>query len=235
MAVGHYWRTLDDQATKQKERGGDDVDTGHRGAVTGGKQMWGFCKLVSELLQENGLAASHIHLDTKLDLPGYYRASKTWDMLVVHDGELVAAVEFKSQRGPSFGNNFNNRSEEAIGTGVDLWTAYREEAFGKKAPRPFLGWLMLLENCPKSRSPVRPKASHFDVFPEFRGASYAKRYELLLRRLVLERLYDGAAFLMATEREGPRGRFTEPAEDLTVRGLLAGIIGHVGAQVARRR
>jgi hypothetical protein len=27
---------------------------------------------------------------------------------------------------PSFGNNFNNRSEEAIGSASDIWIAYRE-------------------------------------------------------------------------------------------------------------
>ena len=42
--------------------------------------------------------------------------------------------------------------------------------------------------------PVGVNEPHFKVFPEFRGASYAKRYELLLRRLVLEKLFDGAAF-----------------------------------------
>ena len=132
-------------------------------------------------------------------------------MLVVSRGNLIAAIEFKSQRGPSFGNNFNNRTEEAIGTAHDLWTAYREGAFGKK-PRPWLGWVMLLEDCTKSTTPVKVAEPHFKVFPEFRGASYAKRYEILLRRLMREKLFDGAAFLMATDRDGLKGHYTEPAE-----------------------
>ena len=42
-------------------------------------------------------------------VPGYYRASKNWDFLVVApNGKLIALVEFKSQIG-SYGNNFNNR------------------------------------------------------------------------------------------------------------------------------
>jgi hypothetical protein len=54
---------------------------------------------------------------------------------------------------------------------------------------------MLLEDCPKSRKPVAVAEPHFPVFPELRGASYAKRYQIMLRKLVLEKLYDGTAFL----------------------------------------
>jgi hypothetical protein len=61
-----------------------------------------------------------------LTLPGFFRPTKLWDMLVIHEGKLIAAIELKSQVGPSFGNNFNNRTEEAIGNAHDLWTAYRE-------------------------------------------------------------------------------------------------------------
>jgi hypothetical protein len=99
----------------------------------------------------------------------------------------LAAVEFKSQVGPSFGNNFNNRAEEAIGIAVDLWTAYREGAFGE-TPRPFVGWLMLVEDCKQSRSPVRDSSPHYKVLPEFNGTSYSERYNILCRKLVQEQL-----------------------------------------------
>jgi hypothetical protein len=220
-AVAQYWRTLDAQLKKQKT---GDADRGRRAAVTGGKQMMGFCALVQKLLTVNGVADLHIFVEKSLGLPGYFRPTKTWDMLVVNKEHLVAAIEFKSQRGPSFGNNFNNRTEEAIGTATDLWTAYREGAFGKK-PRPWLGWVMLLEDCPGSTKPVRVDEPHFKVFPEFRGASYAQRYELLLRRLVREKLFDSSAFLMATEESGCEGIYTEPsADDLGMRQFLAGLV-----------
>lgn len=79
---------------------------------------------------------------------------------IVKANGLVAALEFKSHVGPSFGNNFNNRTEEAIGTSHDLWTAYREGAFGKQA-RPFIGWLMVVEDSSASRSPVKDQSPHF--------------------------------------------------------------------------
>lgn len=228
-AVARYWRTLDAQGAKQGKR---DADRGRRSSVTGGKQMNGFCALIQHLLVRNGLKDSHIHLESRLELPGFFRPTKAWDMLVVHDGTLLAAMEFKSQRGPSFGNNFNNRTEEAVGTGHDLATAYRDGALGAKHPKPWLGWLMLLEDCEASNRPVSVAEPHFLVFPEFREASYSKRYELLLRKLVREKLYDSAAFLKATESGGPRGRFTEPAGDLTMKKFLAGLGGHVAAYLA---
>jgi hypothetical protein len=232
LAVSNYWVTLTKQSKKQKN---GDADRGGRAAVTGGKQMNGFCKLVRQALIDSGLPEAEIFLDETLELPGFFRPTKTWDMLVVSNGQLIAAMEFKSQRGPSFGSNFNNRTEEAIGTAQDLWTAYRDGALGKKAPRPWLGWVMLLEDCRKSTIPVKVKEPHFKVFPEFKGASYANRYELLLRRLVKERLYDQAAFLMATEKGGPKGTFSEPAADITMETFLAGLSGHLDVYVATKK
>ena len=88
--------------------------------------------------------------------------------------------------GPSFGNNFNNRSEEAIGSAADIWVGYREGRVGK-TPTPFLGYPFLLEDCAKVKTPVRNKEPYFKVDPAFDKASYCKRYELPCRRLVLER------------------------------------------------
>lgn len=227
-AVTSYWQTLAVQSSRQRS---GDADRGGRAAATGGQQMNGFCQLVRQTLVDNGLPATSIFADAKLELPGYFRANKKWDMLVIHRGRLLAALEFKSQVGPSFGNNFNNRSEEAIGTAQDLWTAYREGAFAP-SQRPFLGWLMLVESCAKSLAPVEAKEPHFPVFPEFHGASYARRYELLLRRLVHERLYDRAALVLSTSAEGQRGVYAEPASDLKVRQFLAALVGHVSGILA---
>lgn len=230
QAVSHYWRTLDGQGEKQRS---GNADRGGRAAVTGGKQMLGFCQLVQDVLTKNGVPSVHVYTEAKLELPGFFRPTKQWDMLVVSGGQLIAALEFKSQRGPSFGNNFNNRTEEAIGTAQDLWTAYRERAFGKQ-PRPWLGWVMLLEDCEKSNAPVAVVEPHFKVFKEFHGASYAKRYELLLRRLVLEKLFDGAVLLMATDKQGRKGKYREPAHDLGMKAFLAALTGHAMAVQASK-
>jgi Restriction endonuclease XhoI len=111
-AIAHYWQTLDQQAARQSGR---DADRGRRSAVTGGKQMDGFCNLVNYIVTENGLPEASIFVRDRREIPGYFRPTKEWDLIVIHERHLVVAIEFKSQRGPSFGNNFNNRTEEALG------------------------------------------------------------------------------------------------------------------------
>lgn len=128
-------------------------DIGERGAVTAGNTMDGFIALMIDLIHANGLTQAEIHrARSALTLPGFFRPTKLWDILVINQGRLVAAIEMKSQVGPSFGNNANNRAEEAIGTAHDFWTAYREGAFGADTIRPFVGWLVLVEDAPKSRA-----------------------------------------------------------------------------------
>lgn len=230
-AVRHYWRTLGEQAGRQGTSG--RIDAGNRTAVTGGKQMDGFCELLMGVLEDNGITKAGIHRHSRLEIPGYFRPTKKWDLLIFHGPVLVAVIEFKSQRGPSFGNNLNNRAEEAVGTASDALTAYRERAFGETAPKPWLGWLMLLEDCEASRTPVSVAEPHFSVFPEFKGSSYAKRYEILLRKLRLENLFTETALILSKESSGSStGTYSEPAKDLSMQRFLASFAAHVAAIVA---
>ena len=212
QSVKLFWLTRAKQAKKQKTTGRSDQ--GLRSAVTGGAQMDGFIRLVTDLIVEAGVGREHIFHKKSLELPGFFRPTKEWDLLVVQKGQLILALEAKSQVGPSFGNNFNNRTEEAMGSALDLWTAYREGAFNKTV-KPWLGYFFLLEDCTASQKPVRVKEPHFEVFPEFKGASYAKRYELFCRKLVRERHYSAVAFLASSRTKGRRGGYNEPADDLT--------------------
>jgi hypothetical protein len=225
-AVRLYWQTRSNQLKKQREAGGSDQ--GLRSAVTGGAQMDGFIELFSKLVTEAGIDRSHIHHQNSLELPGYFRPNKKWDFVVVVKGQLVAALEAKSQVGPSFGNNFNNRTEEAMGSSLDLWTAFREQAFGS-AVRPWIGYMFLLEDCARSTTPVSVKEPHFKVFPEFRDSSYAKRYELFCRRLILEKHYDSSAFLMSNPEKGINGDYSEPAHDLAFELFASSLVAHVAA------
>ncbi len=147
-AVRHFWQTRKKQADAQGRRTGKK-DYGSRSAVTGGKQIDGFIKLMADLLEESELPSESIHIDKKrVVLPGWFRPTKEWDLIALVDGALLAVVEFKSQVG-SFGNNFNNRTEEAIGNATDILMAYREGAF-RGSPRPWTGYFMLLEDSPGS-------------------------------------------------------------------------------------
>lgn len=223
-AVAEYWATRSAQSRKQQLSG--RADQGLRSAVTGGAQMDGFTQLFTDLITDSGLPSKFIYRKKTLELPGFFRPTKEWDLLVIKNGTLIAAIEAKSQVGPSFGNNFNNRTEEAMGSALDLWTAYREGAF-LSSPQPFLGYFFMLEDCPASNSPVRVKEPHFKVFPEYINASYLKRYELFCRKLVLERHYTSAAFITSDRVSGEKGAYETPAADLSVEMFAKSLVAHV--------
>src|SRR5271165_542032 len=220
-AVQHFWQTREAQSGRQGKKSGAR-DAGLRTAVTGGKQLDGFVELVRDYLEETGVNKPSIYCERTIELPGWYRAEKQWDLLVVVEGCLIAAIEFKSQVG-SFGNNFNNRTEEALGSAADLWAAYREGAF-KPSARPWLGYLMLLEDAPGSTRPVKAQEPHFKVFEEFKSASYATRYEILLTKLVRERLYDATCFLMSDSTDGLKGQYSEPVPELNFTNFISSLI-----------
>ena len=220
-AIKHFWATRNAQSLKQGSKTGSR-DAGARTAVTGGRQMDGFISLVRDCLCENGLPRAHVHCERRIEIPGWYRPEKRWDLLIVENGQFLAGIEFKSQVG-SFGNNYNNRTEEAIGSACDLWAAYREGAF-KPSARPWLGYMMLLQDAPGSSRPVRAQEPHFKVFPEFKNASYAKRYEILLTKLMRERLYDSACFLLSDSKTGPKGKYKEPAAELNFEKFMSSLL-----------
>jgi hypothetical protein len=113
-----------------------------------------------------------------------------------------------------------------MGSAIDLWTAYREQAF-LNSPQPFLGYFILLEDCVKSTKPVKVNEPHFKVFPEFTNASYQKRYELFCRKLVLERHYTSSAFITSPIKEGTQGKFNTPAEDLSIDRFARQLVAHI--------
>jgi hypothetical protein len=225
-AIAFYWQTREIQRKKQKDQGSSDQ--GARSAVTGGAQMDGIINLITEIISESGISNNCIFYDQYLQLPGFFRPTKEWDLLVVKNGQLLLALEAKSQVGPSFGNNFNNRTEEAMGSAIDLWTAYREGAFNSTI-KPWLGYFFMLEDCENSNRPVKVQEPHFKVFPEFIDASYAKRYELFCRKLVRERHYTASSFILSSKEKGIEGEHTEPASDLNFEMFIRSMTGQLTA------
>ena len=230
-AVQHFWEVR----SKQKKNQGSATgvkDYGNRSAVTGGKHLDGFVNLIAEILTESGLPDHTIHTRSTT-LPGYFRPTKDWDLVVVVDGIMLASVEFKAHVGPSFGNNFNNRVEEALGNSIDLLTAYREGKF-KPSQKPWLGWLMLLEETKRSTSPVAVKEPHFEVFPEFKETSYAKRYEIFCERLVRERMYDSACLILSDSDNGLKGNYSEPNQEFGFKAFATSLVSHAMAYAKLR-
>lgn len=231
-AIEFFWKTRTKQIEKQIDS--NVHDQGNRGAVTGGKQLDGFVNLIQYLLMLNGVSKESIFVSSDLELPGYYRPNKKWDLLVVENGRLLIVIEFKSQVGPSFGNNFNNRTEEAMGSALDIWTAYREGVFGKQKA-PWLGYFMVLEDCLKSTVPVKARSPHFDVLEEFADASYKKRYEIFCSKLLLERQYSAACFLTTSLREDGTISYDCPNPSLSYLSFITSMLGEILAYLNERR
>lgn len=225
---------------------GSDTQGGTRGNVIAGKNLDGFLSVVLAVANHCGIPTSSVFTNGRRDLtlPGYYRPTKNWDALIVYQQRLLAVLEFKSQVG-SFGNNFNNRTEEAIGNASDLWVAARHGAYlpanhtgpstlraaGDPRP-PFLGYLMLLEESPNSVHPVAAISPHYKVFPEFEVASYAERYKILCERLMEQNLYKAAALMLSPESPGEgEPSYRSLSEATSVRNLFAQLAGHLSAAV----
>lgn len=231
-AIRSFWNSRESAAIRQRKSG--KQDTGARGAVTAGKNMDGFLEIAQALTKANGLNNAQICTRRRvLTLPGFFRPTKQWDMLVLHRRQLVAVLEFKSHVGSSFGNNFNNRCEEAIGSAHDFWTAYREGAFGVDVPRPFLGWVMLLEDNEKSVAPVINREPHFPVEQEFEGASYAQRYNLLCKRLMQEGLYRSAALVLSPRIAIKDGGYRSFGQLTSFKSFVTELAGYIATVAAR--
>ncbi|MFA0103838.1 PaeR7I family type II restriction endonuclease [Vibrio splendidus] len=184
--------------------------------VRSGKTLDGFRDVIQSVVESSGLENVSICVGKNdSQLPGYFRPHKSWDVVILSDNKLVAAIELKSQVG-SIGNNFNNRAEEVLGSGIDLFTAVQEEAFGDDA-EVFRGYLILVEDSEQTRKSAKVNMSHFQVTPGFlndetertahqrnkkgvyppiAGVSYLKRYEMLCKRLVLKNLYTATGLVL---------------------------------------
>ena len=210
-AINHFWKTRDLQAKDQKK-----IDQGNRSSVTAGKQLDGFINLLTKVSRDLGVPAKCIYTKGN-NLPGYFRPTKDWDFLIITPGkQLIVAVELKSQVG-SFGNNFNNRTEEALGSAVDLWTAFREQAFPQKQA-PWLGYLILVEKADKSTNPVR-----LEIRPEFQNTSYLDRYVLFCQKLMQERHYSSTALIWTNKKL----EFGCDENDIAFESFLLSVMGFI--------
>lgn len=219
-AVRAFWAGRDLQTQKQIDSG--KIDAGTRGSVTGGQHLGPLQDVIAEQFEPLVEAGAQVRRTGIIPLPGFYRRAKNWDIVVTFEEILVAAIECKSQVG-SFGNNFNNRTEEAIGNAVDLWRGYEAGYVGKV--RPWLGFVFVIEHTPKSTSVIRDQgAPVYRTDPVFDNSSYIDRYRILCDRLVRERLYD-AACLVSTVKG--KGIHDEPVPEVSTQNLTAAIAGRV--------
>lgn len=213
-AISSFWKTKQKQLTASG-------DSSNRGAVVGGKQLDAFAKLLKRVAIDNGVPEECIYTKQAY-LPGYFRSSKDWDFLIIAPNhKLIAAIELKSQIG-SYGNNFNNRTEEAIGSAVDLWTAFRENQFPNQSA-PWIGYMTIVGKDTASMRTVHNNEPHYPVLPEFKTASYLDRYKILCQKLILERHYSMAALVCTS---GP-DNYESISDDTSIEKFIISFTGHI--------
>ena len=204
-AVKFFWNTKKTQLKASS-------DKSNRGAVVGGKQMDAFVGLIKQVAIDAGVPDSCIYTKNNY-LPGFFRSSKDWDLLIISPSKkLIAAIELKSQIG-SYGNNFNNRTEEVLGSAVDLWTAFRENQFPNQQA-PWVGYFIVVGKDKKSTTPVKNNESHYSVRQEFKNASY---------KLILERHYTSVALLCTSDAK----TFEDVADDVSIHNFLNSFSGYL--------
>lgn len=208
LALLAYWTARDEAALAQRQRGTSDV--GGRAGVTSGGHLDRVAQLLARVCRAAGAPPDQVFYKAPTDdphrrtlmqvgctLPGYFRPTKDWDVVVWANGAPIVAVELKSQNGPSYSNNANNRAEEALGNAVDLHRAY---AGGLLPVHPWLGYAYVIEHDLDSSvarghgdTGFLPKTPHFQTW------SYQSRVRDLGHLMVEEGLYD-AAWTVATSR-----------------------------------
>lgn len=119
-AVADYWDVRHAQAAKSRDQG--VFDTGVRAEVTGGRHLDALQELVVGVFVDAGIPA-HLLDVKKRPISGYFRRDKGWDIVVMAADLVVGIIELKSMAGDSPGQNYNNRTDEALGQAVDVWKA----------------------------------------------------------------------------------------------------------------
>lgn len=219
-AVRAFWAGRDLQTQKQIDSG--KIDAGTRGSVTGGQHLGPLQDVIAEQFASLVELGAEVRRTGIIPLPGFYRRAKNWDIVVTFEKILVAAIECKSQVG-SFGNNFNNRTEKAIGNAVDLWRGYEAGYVG--TVRPWHGFVYVIEHAPKSTSIIRDQGIPVHrTDPVFDNSTYIDRYGILFDRLVRERLYDATCLVSTVKGEGIHD---EPVPEVSTQNLTAAIAGRV--------
>jgi hypothetical protein len=214
--------------------------------VRSGKTLDAFVELLTWVVHNNGLPDAMILTGRQAQLPGFFRPTKSWDIVIMNHGTLIAAIELKSIA-DSFGKNANNRNEEVLGSGIDIKEAFEEGAF-EGITRLFTGYLILVEDCPETIANVQIQMKHFRAMKEFManpesrddiyvkdgnglfsaidGVSYMERFDILCRRLMQKNLYTAASVVKSPRSCINDGEYSNISRDTSIKAFLASLASH---------
>jgi len=217
-----------------------------REGVRSGKTLDAFVDLLTWVVHSHSLPDAIVQTGRKAQLPGFFRPTKSWDIVIMNHGTLIAAIELKSIA-DSFGKNANNRNEEALGSGIDIKEAFQEDAF-EGLIRLFTGYLILVEDCQETLESVQIQMKHFRVmeefmlkpearneiyvrnakgeFPPIDGVSYMNRFDILCRRLMQKNLYTAASVIKSPRSAIENGEYSEVTRETSIKAFLASLASH---------
>ncbi len=166
------------------------VDYAVKRGTQSGRHIAPLAARIAEDMVAAGYCRDNIFLDDlNVTLPGWFRPSKKWDITALEDGVLVAAIELKSINS-SFGNNANNRAEEALGSATDVDYATHNHLLEPNDLPPNFGYVLLIRKTPESSKVSKIGArSRYKFDSVFEDSSYINRFTILGKRLLRERIY----------------------------------------------
>lgn len=210
---------------KQKQAEQGKHDQGNRSGVTAGSHFAEVAELIREdLIRRCGFAPNAVCLRAEcLKLPGWFRPTKDWDIIAYHGDSLVAAIELKSISS-SFGNNANNRTEEALGAASDIRIAHQKGLLGDARVPPILGYVLIVAETEESTTvrAKKPAQAKYPIDPAFEGISYIERFRLLCERLQSESIYQAVWYVTANPKTD---EVHEPSPKLSYESFLAVLEG----------
>jgi Restriction endonuclease XhoI len=217
-AVGSYWKVRRTQAQRSRDLG--IVNTGLRSEVTGGRHLDALQLLLVEVFVDAGIPAQLLEVK-KRPVPGYFRRDKSWDIVVTMADRVLGIIELKSIAGENPGQNFNNRTDEALGQAMDVWKAV-ERGIINTPLRPWLGYFMLLEDNESWNRTSKPRRPVWPADPVFDGSSATQRTAIFFDRMVRERLLDAACLVSGHKTTGS---VRYPEQTLSFQAFAAAIHG----------
>lgn len=198
--------------------------------IVGG--MDGFIDLISDIVHANGLTRANVLQQGRpVSLPGHFSPTQLWDLVVVNQGRLIAAIKLDPVPSELLAKHAIYGCKEVLSMVIELKAAYRRHIFGETR-QPFVGYLVLLEDAPSSRCTVSDVSPHFPMFPEFWNASYADRYNNLCEKLTREGLYTTASVILSPRSASKSGDFSEMSDMTGLKSFVTTLAGHIAAEAA---
>jgi len=164
---------------KERSEARGNAQQGNRAAVVSGKHLDAVNALIIAEIKRIAGPGLEFREGRAATLPGYYRATKNWDLVVLREGVPLLAVEYKSMFG-SEAKNLNNRADEIFGMAEDSRQA---EAHGLLPENMKRAYVFIMGITPNSTKPVTTANGVGAVDPAFRHASYLDRAAIMCERM----------------------------------------------------